>query len=341
MMPTKTRKRVSHGSILGCAPHAPLLCVLFAVAGATGCASGARDRACVPAIEGPWWTIAHDPDLGPLTDPGQQPVDFAIWQAADGTWQLWSCIRGTRCGGKTRLLHRWEGRRLTDADWKPMGVAMQADPNFGETPGGLQAPHVVKVGGGYFMAYGDWENICLATSTDGKHFERRRNPDGKTGIFSEGPGVNTRDPMLIRIHDRWHCYYTAHPDRHGAVYCRTSPDLLSWTASRIAAYGGQAGDEPYAAECPHVVARSGWFYLFRTQRYGTDMQTSVYRSRDPMDFGVNDDRCLIGTMPVAAPEIITVGDRHYIASLLPSLKGIQIARLKWTPDTPTESSPRR
>ncbi len=49
----------------------------------------------VPAIDGPWWTVAGDPDLGEFTNPGQQPVDFAIWQAADGTWQLWSCIRNT------------------------------------------------------------------------------------------------------------------------------------------------------------------------------------------------------------------------------------------------------
>jgi hypothetical protein len=50
-------------------------------------------------INGPWWQIAENPNLGPLTTPQQQPVDFSIWQAADGTWQLWSCIRGTNCGG--------------------------------------------------------------------------------------------------------------------------------------------------------------------------------------------------------------------------------------------------
>ena len=66
----------------------------------------------MPRIDGPWWTVAGDPDLGGLTSPDQQPVDFAVWQAVDGTWQLWSCIRNTLCGGKTRLFHRWEGRPL-------------------------------------------------------------------------------------------------------------------------------------------------------------------------------------------------------------------------------------
>ena len=43
-------------------------------------------------IEGQWWQIAGNPDLGEFTSPRQQPVDFAPWQAKDGTWQLWSCI---------------------------------------------------------------------------------------------------------------------------------------------------------------------------------------------------------------------------------------------------------
>lgn len=37
-----------------------------------------------PEIDGPWWTVAHSPDLGALSGPDQQPVDFAVWQAADG-----------------------------------------------------------------------------------------------------------------------------------------------------------------------------------------------------------------------------------------------------------------
>ena len=41
-----------------------------------------------PRLSDDWWTVAGDPDLGPLTDPKQQPVDFGIWQATDGSWQL-------------------------------------------------------------------------------------------------------------------------------------------------------------------------------------------------------------------------------------------------------------
>src|SRR5687767_14791098 len=62
----------------------------------------------MPVIVGEPWKIAGDPDLGEFTSPKQQPVDFGVWQANDGTWQLWSCIRGTKCGGNTRLFYSWE-----------------------------------------------------------------------------------------------------------------------------------------------------------------------------------------------------------------------------------------
>ncbi len=286
----------------------------------------------VPEVDGPWWTVAGDPDLGGFTDPAQEPVDFAIWQAADGTWQLWSCIRKTRCGGNTRLLFRWQGKELTDRDWEPMGVAMKADPARGETPGGLQAPHVIRAGGVYHLFYGDWEHICRASSRDGKTFERWVAPGGLTGLFGEGPGANTRDPCVLRVGDLFHAYHTAHPGGKGAVYCRTSPDLESWSPSIRVARGGRAGSGPYSAECPHVVRHgpSGGYYLFRTQAYGVNARTSVYRSEDPLDFGWDDDRRFVSTLPVAAPEIVRDGEAEYIACLLPSLKGIRIARLRWT-----------
>lgn len=295
----------------------------------------------MPRISGDWWPVARNPDLGDLNGPPrehsnwqQQPVDFAAWQAGDGTWQLWSCIRSTNCGGKTRLFHRWESQRPFDTNWKADGIAMQADPAFGETPGGLQAPHVVRDGNTWYMAYGDWEHICIQRSRDGKHFERWPGTEGKTGLFSEGPGANTRDAMLIRIGDRWHCYYTAHPGSVGAVYCRTSKDLRAWSNSKIVARGGIAGTGLSSSECPHVVRIGEYYYLFRTQRYADPPTTSVYRSDDPMDFGVDAaaDRKLVCLLEVAAPEVVYNDGSYLIAALAPDLQGIRIARLSWVLD---------
>jgi hypothetical protein len=139
--------------------------------------------------------------------------------------------------------------------------------------------------------------------------------------------------MVLLIGDMFHVYYTAYPGRLGADYMRTSADLRTWSPSRKVAFGGSAGTGPSSAECPFVYYHKDYrsFYLFRTQRYGQSAQTSVYRSKDPTDFGVGHDRYLVCTLPVAAPEIVETPGGLYIAALLPTLKGIQIARLRFVP----------
>ncbi len=290
-----------------------------------------------PAIDGDWWPVAGDPDLGKWTSPGQQPVDFGVWQARDGTWQLWSCIRNTKCGGHTRLFYRWEGKRLTAPDWKPMGIAMTADPDLGESLGGLQAPHVIRDRGKYLMFYGDWGHICLAESDDGKTFTRVLGSGGRPQLFS-GPYDNTRDAMVMKHDGTYYCYYMGHKKDaaiQSAIFCRTSRDLKTWSEPVMVSGGGSPATQDRwwggDAECPHVVRRHGAFYLFRNQRYGPKNLNTQYRSQDPLDFGVDTDKYIVGTLPVAAPEIIRHEGRDYIAALLPSLKGIRIARLKWVP----------
>lgn len=299
----------------------------------------------MPEIEASWWQVADNPMNHKYATERQEPVDFAIWQAADGTWQLWSCIRNTTAGGengKTRFFFRWQGKNLTDANWQQMGIVMEADPSLGETPGGLQAPHVIKAGDIYHLFYGDWVNICHAISKDGKVFSRVIQKNGKTSMFSEGPGNNTRDVMLLEHGRVWYAYYTAYPNRQGMVYVRTTKDFKNWSESKVVSFGGQAGVGPSSSECPHVVKLGpDSFYLFKTQNYGSskkgnirdrDMpQTSVYYSNDPTMFGINqDDRYLLCTLPVAAPEIVLHQGRYYIAALNQgALDGIRIAELKW------------
>lgn len=97
-----------------------------------------KNQVLIPTIDGDWWQIAGDPDLGDYTSPEQQPVDFGVWQA----------------------------------------------------------PHVIKVENTYYMFYGDWGNICLAESQDGKKFTRILNEEGTPALFS-GPYGNTRDPWCL------------------------------------------------------------------------------------------------------------------------------------------------
>lgn len=314
--------------------------ILFFVLGITSYGSASSEPILVPVIDGPWWQVAGSPMDHKYATERQEPVDFAVWRAADGTWQLWSCIRKTTAGGKngnTRFFYRWEGKNLTETHWKPMGIAMEGDPSVGEAPGGLQAPHVIKIDETYHMFYGDWMNICRATSQDGKNFTRVIGKNGKTGMFNEGEGEHARDPMILKVSDQYHCYYTAHSMRspaknhRGVNYCRISTDLQNWGPSIIVAEGSAYGKGPYCAECPHVVylPESKHYYLFNTQRYGRRNHATVFRSSDPLHFGINDNRLDVATLPVAAPEILLHKGKYYIASLMPSLKGIHIAKLKW------------
>lgn len=292
-------------------------------------------RVLVPVIDGEWTQIAGNPDLGKYTTEKQQPVDFAVWQAANSKWQLWSCIRRTDCGGNTRLFHRWESDELTAPDWKPIGIAMMADSRLGEREGGLQAPHVVEHNGKYHMFYGDWEHICHAVSDDGVTFERVVQPNGKTGLFAERKNANTRDIMMLDIDGVWHGYYTAHPNNQGAVFVRTTTDFKSWGPSVNASYGGEAGTNAFGSECPFVVERDGRFYLFRTQKYGPESITRVYVSDDPKMFGINQDhRHLVTSLPVGAPEIVTHEGQDYIVATNLDLKGLRIAKLKWVEQKP-------
>jgi len=292
-------------------------------------------QAWIPEISGDWWQIAGNPDLGKYQKADQQPLDFAIWKAVDSSWQLWSCVRRTGCGGRHRLFYRWEGAQLTDRNWQPMGIAMMAEPNFGETEGGLQAPYVVRKAAAYYMFYGDWVHICLAKGWDGKTFARHLNTDQLAGLFAEKPGTSSRDPMVMTYRDRYYMYYTAVPEEKGAIYCRISTDLVSWGDSFIVSSGGSAGDGPSDAECPFVFYRSQdyAFYLFRAHpdKKSGEYRTSIYRSENPLDFGVESDRCLVGSLPYEVVRIIKDGPEFFISSLNADYTGIRLARMSWVP----------
>ena len=83
-------------------------------------------------------------------------------------------------------------------------------------------------------------------------------------------------------------------------------------------------------ECPHVVFRGGYYYLFRTEDYGL-ARTHVFRSEDPLDFGAGDaSDGYVGMIGVAAPEIIVGPDGiEYITSNHDLRNGTKLCRLRW------------
>jgi hypothetical protein len=297
-----------------------------------------------PVIDGDWWKIASTPDLGEYNSSDQQPVDFGIWQACDSTWQLWSCIRNSNFPGSaytTRFLYGWEGKSLTSTDWKPKGIKWAANPLLGENQGGMQAPFVLKEDNTYYLFYGDWKRICLAKSNDGKNFTRVVGGNGQPGLITEHSQADfqtntARDPMVLKRGNTFYCYYTSHiedPVNDGAAFCRTSLNLQDWTESVLVSHTPPYKDnsEMYSDECPHVVflPENGFYYLFVTQMYGQNSQTTVYASSNPMYFGVDDKSRLVCTLPIAAPEIVYKDGQYFIAALNNTLDRVRIVKLKW------------
>ena len=299
-----------------------------------------------PVLVGEPWHITGYPDLGDLAygAADHEVVDHAIWQSDDHKWHVWACVRGTRLG---RVLYAWQSDRLEDSFWEPVGITLRVDRDRGESINDwsgdewIQSPFVLHHAGGYAMFYGGHNTelgecqICLATSAEGTNFQRYQNPDpsfkGYSRVFV-GPG-EARDPMILRVGSRWVCYYCGHDTgqrRPCKVFACTSDDLLHWSHPLAVSWGGFAsGTGFWSTECPFVVYRQGYYYLFRTSEYTAPARTHVYRSQNPFDFGLGNDNKLITTLRLAAPEIIQVDGQDYVSTVEDLKGGIQLFKLNW------------
>lgn len=320
-----------------------------------------------PVLDGDFWMLGPSPetlDLPKLVEPKRNPdapasapthecVDHHVFQSNDGAWHLWGCIRNTTVG---RILYHWEGRRLAGGMWQPTGEMIRVDRSAGESlayRGGeecIQSPYVVVKDGLYFMFYGgdgsgllengspvDARNpdmagqMCLMTSPDGRTWTRFRNDAGQSRLFI-GP-MAVRDPCLIKIDGLWHLYYAGyhgHEDGQAGFYARTSSDLRHWSERALVHLAASFGGHRWQTECPHVVYRAGYYYLFRTVHYATS-ETHVFRSGNPLDFGIGDARDkYVGRIAVAAPEIIVDGEgNEFITSNHNLAGGTMLCRLRW------------
>ncbi len=287
----------------------------------------------VPELDGePWRITNRKPDCGDLNTGRQNGCDFSIWQAADGTWQLVSCIRYTKEPGITRIFFRWEGKTITDTNWQEKGIFYKANTAVGESLGFLQAPHTLLIDGKYKMFYNSGgSTVYSQISDDGKNFKLHE--VNGTHRVAKGCG---RDVCLVDVNGLWHIY--ACGDSKGIV-CKTSKDLINWSKPYFVAPG---------CESPFMVERHDAFYLFgaisNTPRGG------VYYSKDPLDFGGGDStkymihRFLPSTSKhkAIAIEIFFDGEQEYAAWFwMPNTeagfkKGFSVAKLKWVYKTPEE-----
>jgi hypothetical protein len=286
----------------------------------------------VPRLAGPWVRLTERPPLERWNTEKAEPVDFTIFRAKDGRWQLIACIRHTSHPGKGRLLYRWSSDRLTAPGWRGDGIFLESRAEVGNAEGLMQAPHCVIEQGRYYLFYNS-ADAHLMTSADGIHFVHERGAEGFSQ-FKMGRDVMIFDDRAR--HRRWIAYYTAvepglNPrTRDHTVKVRTAPALRGpWSAEEIDI--GTPTEPPAGylfayAESPFVLERDGWYFRFE--------QMFVYASRDPLQWSGPAVANLIPNDPMRylAPEIVTDGDREYIAAYGwrgNNPRGIFLAPLEW------------
>ena len=290
----------------------------------------AQDAPEKPFLDGPWWRIASPPALERFGTGSEQTVDFTLFPAADGTWQLISCVRNTAHPGGKRLLFRWEGKTITDPDWTPKGIFLTSDPAIGHQEGVLQAPHLVREDGLFWLFYNS-AGARAMTSKDGKTFEHARDAAGNHKFFDM-----PRDVMLLDHRERdgkWYAFYTdivagkyAERKNHTVSY-RTAPKLAGPWGDKVdigVVSPPPNGDLFAFAESPFVHARKGWFYRFE--------QLNVLASKDPARWEGPPVAALAGknVLEYLSPEIVEHEGRTYLAAYKDHGKGgIHVVRLGW------------
>lgn len=335
--------------------------LVFLIVAFISCNNDPQTVKLVPEVVGAWRVIGPEPDLtdlglqpaGPHTVQPNQPNDHHMFRDIYGKWHLWACVRRTAVG---RILAHWSADSLTQSPWVFTGEIIRADKKAGESliewrgQEFIQSPYVVKENGTFYMFYGGYatgldpdgdtttnyswmENqISLMTSSDGVNWVRHRDEDGFSRVFA-GPGA-ARDPVFRKFGDTWYSYYCGHHnwDRTcGAIYVRTSKDLIHWSDWQIAHYDKESEHRGWLPESPQVVYKKGYYYLFRT--HGPEGGVYVFRSKNPMNFGQGDvsEYFVTRLEGVIAPEIFEDEEgNEYISNIRNGSEyGITMAGLKW------------
>ncbi|MGV3658841.1 MAG: BPL-N domain-containing protein [Prosthecobacter sp.] len=167
--------------------------------------------------------------------------------------------------------------------------------------------------------------------------------------FTPEEAVKAADPVTIKIGALSHCYYSGSKPLTttlkgmpfarlvGAVYARTSPDGKTWSKAQAVAWGGQSGEDLASAGHPSIVElQPGLFYLFRTQTTKDRSVTHIYRSSDPLDFGLYGNNADALHYVTSLPAVIKAVVQHEGEWF--AVQNGKMARLAWR-DLPTPSLP--
>ncbi|MDD2797660.1 MAG: family 43 glycosylhydrolase [Bacteroidales bacterium] len=266
-------------------------------------------------------------------------VDHSFFKRADGKWVVVAAIRGAI---PSHPLYAWETNKLTDPNWKEIGVVASADSAYGEdTEKGLYAPHILKKPNGYYCFYTTANSMRALFSKDGFNFMRIKDKEGHYEIINHLVG---RDVMVFEESGKYYAYSTVSTFDAGgwpsgyivATFAKFQDDYMFWPHPEysIVNSGGIGGNGAVSCESPFVLKYDGDYYLFRAS--SKTFKTYVYRSKNLLDFGVNNDSKLIAVLPLKASEILEENGQWYISDL-DDFKGLKMHRFSWVKESVNQS----
>ncbi|MEX0781885.1 MAG: family 43 glycosylhydrolase [Dehalococcoidia bacterium] len=243
--------------------------------------------------------------------------DHTFVRDREGTWHLFGITHAEPMAPFEEVSFAHATAPSLHGPWTKQPYALSVDRAWGETH--LWAPHVVEHEGLYWMFYcaggasKSEYRIQLATSRDCWTWERH--PANPMVV----DGFEARDPMVLRVGERWVMYYTATSEPSGGhfvVAAAESDDLVHWEGRHIVYRDAMSGTGAGPTESPFVVQRGGRYYLFigpdyegllrsyeETGRYdrAAYRRTRVLASDDPLSFDLSG---LVGVIDAHAAEVI-------------------------------------
>jgi predicted GH43/DUF377 family glycosyl hydrolase len=193
----------------------------------------------------------------------------------DGTLRMWYTGHD---GSTGRIL---EAVKPPGRPWRRLGVALEVGSAGGTDAFGVESPCVVKVRGGYLMAYGgsDGEStrLHMAVSADGHRFESQ----GTIMQREKEDALAATHPCLVVTGERWWLFYSGYDGsnqgRRAAVLAAVSDSGASW--DRLGSVlEPQAGE--LAATQPCVLDASLGLQMFYASDDGERVSVAVATSED-------------------------------------------------------------
>lgn len=253
--------------------------------------------------------------------------DHTFIKDPNGTWHLFGITHAEPLDPEHEIHFAHATAPHLLGPWTKRPFALDVDPKyFNETH--LWAPHVIQVNDSFYMFYcgGGPDHtkyaINLAISKDLFNWTR----------LSSGPvirdGFDARDPMVVRINNLWHLYYTATDPPKGGnhiVAYRTSNDLIQWSERKIAFTDPSKGEFGGPTESPFIQYYNGSWYLFNGPREGY-RGTGVFKSQNPTNFSIEQK---VGWIYSHAAEVINDDGQWWISHSGWDQGGVYLAPLNW------------